>query len=65
VADILQEVAGINILNEEDYPDLCRWADDYCGIEAVSESLMDRKFLVAHFASKKERIFATKAPVYD
>ncbi|KAJ3684624.1 hypothetical protein LUZ61_013788 [Rhynchospora tenuis] len=62
---ILQEVAGINLLNEEDYPVLCRWADDYCSIEPVKESLLDRKLLVAHFASKKEKIFATKAPVYD
>ncbi|XP_078152163.1 putative glutathione S-transferase [Carex rostrata] len=62
---VLQEVAGINLLNEEDYPVLCRWAEDYCRVGAVSESLLDRNLLVAHFASKKERIFATKAPVYD
>lgn len=62
---VLQEVAGINLFNEEDYPVLCCWAEDYCSVGAVSESLLDRSLLVAHFASKKEKIFATKAAVYD
>ncbi|KAJ3676600.1 hypothetical protein LUZ60_004012 [Juncus effusus] len=62
---ILQEVAGLNILNEEDFPVLCRWAKDYCEDEIVKEILPPREMLLGFFMSRKDRIFATKAPVYD
>ncbi|XP_020085956.1 probable glutathione S-transferase [Ananas comosus] len=61
---VLQEVAGISLINEEKHPNLCRWVEDYVNYPAVKEFLPARERLLAFFTAKKEAIMATKAPVY-
>ncbi|KAJ4780265.1 Glutathione S-transferase [Rhynchospora pubera] len=62
---VMQEVVGLNLLNEDDYPELCRWGEEYRNAEAVKECLPERELIVGFFAPRKDRIFAKKAPVYD
>nr|CAD1828973.1 unnamed protein product [Ananas comosus var. bracteatus] len=61
---VLQEVAGISLINEEQHPILCRWIEDYVNYPAVREYLPAREGLLALFTANKEAIMATKAPVY-
>lgn len=51
---VLQEVAGISLINEEKHPNLCRWAEDYVNYPAVKEYLPARERLLAFFTAKKE-----------
>ncbi|EER88908.1 hypothetical protein BDA96_10G327100 [Sorghum bicolor] len=52
---VLEEVAGVRLVAEGEYPSLRRWADEYTSHEVVRRSLPDRDQLVAFFAANKER----------
>ena len=63
-AIVLQEVAGISLINEEKHPILCNWIEEFLSSEVVKESLPEREKLFAYFHAKKEVILVTKAPAY-
>jgi len=51
----LEEVAGVRLVAEGEYPALRRWAEQYTSHEVVRRSLPDRDQLVAFFAANQER----------
>ncbi|XP_074587518.1 putative glutathione S-transferase [Curcuma longa] len=61
---VLQEVAGISLINGEEFPNLCRWIEGFVATDAVTECLPPRDELLATFQSKKQAILATKSMVY-
>ncbi|XP_008793317.2 probable glutathione S-transferase [Phoenix dactylifera] len=63
-AGVLQEVAGISLINEEKHPILFKWIEEFMSSSIVMECLPAREGLLAYFQAKKEAIRATKAPVY-
>ncbi|KAH7677542.1 Glutathione transferase protein [Dioscorea alata] len=63
-AIVLQEVAEISLINEENHPILCNWIEEFLSSEVVKESLPEKEKLFAYFHANKEIIFATKAPAY-
>jgi glutathione S-transferase len=56
---ILEEVAGVSLVSEAEYPDLCRWAKEYTSHEAVKQCLPDREKMLAHFTASKDFFVAT------
>lgn len=63
-ASVLQEVAGISLINGENHPILFKWGEEFISSNIVMECLPAREGLLAFFQAKKEAILATKAPVY-
>nr|AGH14251.1 glutathione S-transferase [Musa acuminata AAA Group] len=60
---VLEEVAGISLLDEEKYPNLCKWTEEFLKSDAVMECLPKRANLLAFFQARKHAISATKASV--
>ncbi|XP_048541918.1 probable glutathione S-transferase [Triticum urartu] len=52
---VLEEVAGVRLMKDGEYPALRRWAREYTSDEVVRRSLPDRDELVAYFTKNKER----------
>ncbi|KAG1371449.1 putative glutathione S-transferase [Cocos nucifera] len=63
-AGVLQEVAGISLVNEEKHPVLFKWTEEFVSSDIVMECLPARERLLAVFQAKKETMLATKAPAY-
>lgn len=61
---VLQEVAGISLIDGDEFPNLCRWIEGFVACDAVMECLPPREKLLALFQSKKQAILATKSMVY-
>nr|CAB3479442.1 unnamed protein product [Digitaria exilis] len=59
---VFEEVAGVRLVTEEEYPDLCRWAKEYASDETVKQCLPDRAELLAHFTARKDFFCAIKRP---
>ncbi|CAL4966543.1 unnamed protein product [Urochloa decumbens] len=55
---VLEEVAGVRLVEDGEYPALRRWAKEYTSDETVRRFLPDRDELVAFFAANKERYTA-------
>ncbi|KAL6603256.1 hypothetical protein ACP70R_043617 [Stipagrostis hirtigluma subsp. patula] len=53
--DVLQEVAGVRLVVDGEYPALRRWAKEYTSDETVRRCLPDRDQLAAYFAANKAR----------
>lgn len=53
---VIEEVAGVRLYGDGEFPALRRWAEDYTSDEAVRACLPERALLVAHFAGKKDKI---------
>ena len=53
--DVLEEVAGVRLAGDGEYPALRRWAKEYTADKTVRRFLPDRGELVAFFAANKER----------
>jgi len=53
--DVLEEVAGVRLAGDGEYPALRRWAKEYTADESVRRFLPDRGELAAFFAANKER----------
>ncbi|CAA6654502.1 unnamed protein product [Spirodela intermedia] len=51
--EVLQEMARIRLLEEENYPGLCRWVRDFSSCDVVKETRPPREKLVAFFATLK------------
>ena len=43
---VFKEVAGVRLVTEVEFPDLCRWAKEYASVETVRRCLPDRKSVV-------------------
>ncbi|CAO2181739.1 unnamed protein product [Urochloa humidicola] len=56
---VFEEVAGVNLVTGEEYPELCRWAKEYAAHETVRQCLPDREELLAHFTARKDFFVAT------
>jgi glutathione S-transferase len=52
---VLEEVAGVRLVADGEYPALRRWAKEYTSHEVVRRFLPDRDQLVAFFAANQER----------
>ncbi|KAE8813068.1 putative glutathione S-transferase [Hordeum vulgare] len=50
----LEEVAGVCLMGETEFPALCRWAKEYTSHETMKECLPERGQLVAHLSAKKD-----------
>ena len=56
---VFEEVAGVRLVTEEEFPDLCRWAKEYSSVETVRRCLPDREKLLAHFTARKDLFVST------
>lgn len=63
-AGVLQEIAGISLINEDKHPALWKWSQEFVSSDVVKECLPGREKLRARMLSRKEAILATKAPAY-
>ncbi|KAF7026042.1 hypothetical protein CFC21_038180 [Triticum aestivum] len=57
-AGVLQEVAGITVMSDDEYPAIHRWMEDYNADEVVMECLPDREQLVSHFTAIRGKCIA-------
>ncbi|KAM3335819.1 hypothetical protein ACQJBY_030003 [Aegilops geniculata] len=51
---VVEEMAGVRLLTEEDNPALCRWARAYRADEAVRQCLPDRDRVLVALAERKD-----------
>ena len=51
----LEEVSGMIVVDESEYPALRQWVKEYNSCEALKPCLPDRDQLVAYFTENKER----------
>ncbi|RCV29065.1 hypothetical protein SETIT_5G453500v2 [Setaria italica] len=56
---VLEEVAGVSLVTDEEFPDLCRWGQEYASHEVVKQCLPDREKLLARFTANKDLFVAT------
>ena len=56
---VFEEVAGVRLVTEVEFPDLCRWAKEYASVETVRRCLPDREKLLAHFTARKDFFVST------
>ncbi|KAL6616695.1 hypothetical protein ACP70R_038965 [Stipagrostis hirtigluma subsp. patula] len=52
---VIEEVTGVTLVDDDEYPELCRWAKEYASDEALKQCIPDRDELVAYFNVNKER----------
>ncbi|CAL4972147.1 unnamed protein product [Urochloa decumbens] len=55
---VIEEVTGVTLVNGEELPAFCRWANDYVNDETVKQCLRSRDDLVAYFSARKEMYLA-------
>lgn len=58
---VFEEIGGVNVLTDEEYPELYKWAKRYVDDETVKQCLPDRDKLVAQFSAYKEMFRAMAA----
>jgi glutathione S-transferase len=51
---VLEEVTGVTVVDENEYPALRRWSKEYNSDEALKQCVPDRDKLVAFYTEKKE-----------
>lgn len=49
---IISEVVGVELMTEEKFPNLCRWANDYCSNSFIKNNLPNKDTLVERFKPK-------------
>ena len=52
---VLEEVTGVTLVNDNEFPALCQWAKEYSSSEALEACQPDRDRLVAYFTENKEK----------
>ena len=52
---VVEEVTGMTVVDESEYPALRQWEKEYNSCEALKPCLPDRDQLVAYFTENKER----------
>ncbi|CAL4959459.1 unnamed protein product [Urochloa decumbens] len=60
---VIEEVAGVTLVNGEELPAFCKWANDYVNDEAVTQCLSSRDDLLSFFSAGKE-IYMARATAY-
>jgi glutathione S-transferase len=50
----IEEVTGVALVNDGEYPALCQWAREYISSEALKPCMPDRDKLVAYFTKHKD-----------
>ncbi|XP_047332005.1 probable glutathione S-transferase [Impatiens glandulifera] len=50
--DVLEQIAGINLLTVDRFPILCRWRDDYVNCTVIKDNLPSREMLLAFFSGQ-------------
>ncbi|XP_020179103.1 glutathione S-transferase U8 [Aegilops tauschii subsp. strangulata] len=53
-----EEISGVNLLTDEQFPALCRWAKEYAGDERAKECLPNMDELVAKITAVKKKFLA-------
>ncbi|KAL5227459.1 hypothetical protein ABZP36_015724 [Zizania latifolia] len=61
---VLEEVAGVSVLRDEECPSLRRWAKDYAANEAANECLPDRDQLLSYFTAIKQKCVLCTRPLW-
>ena len=51
---MLEEVNGVTVVDEDEYPALRRWSKEYNSCEALKRCVPDRDRLVAYFTENIE-----------
>ncbi|VAH98426.1 unnamed protein product [Triticum turgidum subsp. durum] len=59
---VLEDVAGVRLMADGEYPALRRWAKEYTSDEVVRQSLPDREELVAYFTKNKRVVSDSTVP---
>ncbi|XP_057801140.1 probable glutathione S-transferase [Salvia miltiorrhiza] len=49
---IISEVVGCELMTHENFPNMCRWANDYCNDNFVKENLPKKEALLQRFKPK-------------
>ncbi|MCI63529.1 glutathione S-transferase, partial [Trifolium medium] len=57
---VIQEVAGLNVFNNEKFPKLYKWSKDLTNHQVVKEKLPNRETLLAYFRARYESLVASK-----
>ncbi|KAI6675158.1 hypothetical protein NL676_003064 [Syzygium grande] len=52
----IQEAVGVNVLTEDEFPVLCKWAEEFQNCPVIKETLPPRDNLVAFFKAHHEKI---------
>ncbi|KAF0926769.1 hypothetical protein E2562_027383 [Oryza meyeriana var. granulata] len=55
-----EEVCGVTLATDEEFPALCQWRRSYVNDEAVKQCLPDRDELVAFYQARKEMVKAAE-----
>ncbi|PUZ52997.1 hypothetical protein GQ55_5G018900 [Panicum hallii var. hallii] len=55
---VIEEVSGVTLVNDEELPAFCEWANGYVNDETVKQCLRSRDDLVAYFSARKEMYMA-------
>ncbi|GJM91892.1 hypothetical protein PR202_ga08311 [Eleusine coracana subsp. coracana] len=59
----IEELTGVSLINDEEYPALSQWAREYISNETLKPCMPDRDQLLAYFTKNKESPFAHRAEV--
>ncbi|XP_010279540.1 PREDICTED: probable glutathione S-transferase isoform X1 [Nelumbo nucifera] len=61
---VLQEVVGISLMDEEKFPVLHKWIEEFINCDVVGENLPPRDKLFAYYQGHKETIYAIASRFY-
>ena len=59
--EILQEAAGVKVLEADSFPRLQAWIKNFNEIPAIKESLRDRNELLTYYKSRREHFVSSAA----
>nr|CAB3475438.1 unnamed protein product [Digitaria exilis] len=51
---VIEEVSGVTLVNGDEFPAFCKWANAYVNDDTVKQCLPDRDELIAFFSGNKE-----------
>jgi len=52
---VLEELAGVSLMSDDEFPALRRWAKEYTTDEAIKQCLPDRDRLLAHYLANMDK----------
>ncbi|XP_030521384.1 probable glutathione S-transferase [Rhodamnia argentea] len=53
---VLEEAVGVDVLTEDKFPVLCKWAEEFRNCPVIKENLPPRDRMVAYFRDQRETI---------
>ncbi|KAJ4978083.1 hypothetical protein NE237_008863 [Protea cynaroides] len=60
-AGVVEDVMEIKVIDENKFPALCKWTEEFLSTEVVKECLPPREKLSAYFQSRKEAKAGSKS----